>query len=249
MTARKTEPTGLQLAIGIVCVTMAAMTLPSLQAAMPDQAVRFEILDGFDVVSDGFGEYVDHRLLDNTDDPSNDNFCVETSISGGGFTFIGLNRAIGGSRCDEAGIPGAMKRWYALNIADAAACEELEGNGNASDTDGDPNTYETCVADGNRNPRIRVDRLRQNGGSTTIDFLMGRKDDWGEGDLTYEIQSVGQATVVPDGGGLVLGYDGLFRLARFGLPKTKGKPGSGPPPPPEVQFQMSVEMRFQIASF
>jgi hypothetical protein len=104
----------------------------------------------------------------------------------------------------------------------------------------------TCVMDGHLNPRIRVDRLRQNVGSTTIDFLIGRNPGWQSGDITYEVQSVGQADVNVSVDDLVMTYNGSFRLVRFGLPKTKGKPGSGPP---EIEFDMALEIVFRIESY
>jgi len=243
MNAKGRGPLTLRLIAGIACAVAGVMALPSLHAAPPDQAVRLEIENGWDVASDGFGPYTDYRLLADPDDPTDDSFCVETISSGGGLTFIGLNRPIDGSRCDEAGL-GALKRRYELTIVSAAACTELEGNGNAT-AGAYPNT---CVVDGNRNPRIRVAHLRQNGGSTAIDFLVGRKEGWVDGDLTYEIQSVQEGILERDwDGSLVLSYDGPFRLARFGLPATKGK--KGPPPPPEIEFDLSLSIRFWIESF
>jgi hypothetical protein len=237
MNARNTRPTGLRLlAASIVCASAIALGLPSVHGAPPDNAVSFEIAGGFDVQDDGFGQYADFRLAGG--DP-----CMESSITGGGFTFITLNRNVDGTRCDDA--TGEMMRQYFLNIASAEGCAELETSGDATSTGED-----TCVMDGHRNPRIRVDRLRQQGGLTTIDFLIGRQGGWMSGDLTYEIQSVELATITPQGdGSLKLEYDGPFRFARFGLPKTKGKPGSGPPPPPEIQFDMSLEMVFRIENY
>jgi len=243
MNAKGRCPLTLRLIAGIACAVAGVMALPSLHAAPPDQAVRLEIENGWDVASDGFGPYTDYRLLDYPIDPTDDSFCVETISSGGGLAFIGLNRPIDGSRCDEA-VAGALRRRYELTIVSAAACTELVGNGNATAVA--PNT---CVVDGNRNPRIRVAHLRQNGGSTAIDFLVGRKEGWIDGDLTYEIQSVQEASLDPDSvdGSLVLSYDGPFRLARFGLTTTKGK--KGPPPPPEIEFDLSLRILFWIESF
>jgi len=242
MNAKGRGPLTLRLIAGIACAVAGVMALPSLHAAPPDQAVRLEIENGWDVASDGFGPYTDYRLLADPDDPTDDSFCVETISSGGGLTFIGLNRPIDGSRCDEK-VPGALKRRYELTIVSAAACTELVGNGNA--TAG--TVANTCVVDGNRNPRIRVAHLRQNGGSTTIDFLVGRKEGWTDGDLTYEIQSVQEASLDPDSvdGSLVLSYDGPFRLARSTA--TKGKKNQQTPP--EIEFDLSLRIRFWIESF
>jgi hypothetical protein len=213
--------------------------MPSLQGAPPDQAVRFEIVDEFyDVASDGLGEYVDHRLLTNPADASDVNHCVETSITGGGFAFLALNRQIDGKRCDDE--TGAGMRSYLLFVDSATACAELVANRAATWVSQD----DTCEMNGNRSPRIRVDRLKANASSTTIDFLIGRPANW-TNELTYEVQSVGEAMITPIGDTLQLDYNGLFRLARFGLPRTKGKPQD----PPETTFNMSLRMRFIVERF
>lgn len=241
MIARNTGPKGLRLVVaGLAAAGLLLAAGAALYGAPPNEAVRFTIVDaGHRVESDGGGEYVDYRLDGGTGDE-----CMETTTSGGGYKFIDLNRTVDGGRCDLA---GGIVRQFRLHIHSADACDELVTPARPGALPNATSTGpETCVMDGHINPRIRVDRLRQSGGTTTIDFMIGRNPDWQSGDVTYQVNSVEQADVTVAGDDLVMTYNGPFRLVRFGLPKAKGKPGSGPP---EFQFDMSLEIVFRIESY
>lgn len=205
--------------------------------------LRFVIVDGHDVKSDGLGEYQDFRLLA-PNDTANNNYCLELSHDPS-LTFLFFNRdldALGGAGSTSCeGEAFVARRQFYLHIDSAAACGELMSNNYGwSDDDG-----VGCVIHGYRNPRMRIDKLFGRRAQTTpIDFLIGRNMANPLDQPTYRIESDREATITVSGDTRTIDYgfsaDETFRLVKVGT-KTKGST-----PAWALPFTMTLEMSFTV---
>jgi hypothetical protein len=183
---------GLLWALGTGGMTAAAGKPPA-----PTPVATFWFDNNLDVSGDAAGLYKDYRVT--SGDVNDVDYCVEASPSTTGL-FIRLNRKLDGDAgfqyCDlYASSTTRPKRDMTLHIASSSACNELYLYA--------PPAYVTddnqggCYFAHFAKPRIRIssDIFAKRATSTAVAF---HEETYDPNDVSYEVQTDGNATVTVD---------------------------------------------------
>ncbi len=188
--------------------------------------------------SAGTPDYKDYRL--GSGQQSDPNFCLEADATRN--LFIRFNRKLDGDagvqRCDtpndEHGV--GVQRQYRLEVRNNSACVELGANNYLPEAS---EWNAPCEITGGVNPRIRMGSLFAKGAKFPVDFLTTSPTEDKSTAISYEVQSIGNATIVPGPGDLsivrTVSYSGMARLVKFG---AGSKPATVAEPFP-LPFQMT----------
>ena len=222
---RRGQPS-LRLTTIVICGTVAWLTFQPGVRAGAASLVTFTIDDGSPSVAvrsdravTGTNEYRDYGL--GTGQAGDLNYCVEARLAAGSTLFVRLNRKLDGSageqRCDtpEDQYGAGVQRQYVLEIRNSLACAELEANGYQ------PSPFDSsCVITAGLNPRIRMGAVWAKNARFPVDFLTTKPLEDKATTVSYEIQSLANATITAGPGDLTnvrtVSYSGNARLVKFG---------------------------------
>jgi hypothetical protein len=201
------------LAPGTRAATVSLVSFSIDEAAAPTYAVFS------DRAMTGTNEYKDYRLSGGGE--SDLNFCVEADATRS--LFIRFNRKLDGEsgveRCDtpDDQYGTGRQRQYLLEIRNASACAELGANGYLPNAEA---WTAPCTITGGVNPRIRMGSLFGKNARFPVDFLTTNPTQDKSIAISYEIQSLANATIVAGPGDLsnvrTVSYSGMAKLAKFG---------------------------------
>lgn len=193
-------------AVSVVSFTIDEAAAPTY-AVFSDKAVT------------GTNEYKDYRL--GTGEQTDLNFCLEADASRS--LFIRFNRKLDGEsgvqRCDtpDDQYGAGKQRQYLIEVRNQSSCQELGANGYLPAATA---WTAPCVITGGVNPRIRMGSLFAKSTKFPVDFLTTNPTQDKSVAISYEIQSVANATIVAGPGDLsnvrTVSYSGTAKLVKFG---------------------------------
>ncbi len=162
------------------------------------------------------------------------NYCVETLATPA--LFIRLNRRLDDAGTQYCGQYGGTPRQFSVQIANAAACEELWSHGYPTGPDA------PCTFTGADKPRIRIDKdLYAKRASRTPVALLSKWYDVAR--TSYELRTEAEASVLTtalDPAIRIVSYSGTARLWRFEAGAQERAVAEAFPVPFQITFKRTA---------